>query len=65
MQNIAGNKMLAHLDRIVGEHKPITADIFLNNFCNNRCPYCTYGRWELAEKVFLVSKARHKVFVSW
>jgi MoaA/NifB/PqqE/SkfB family radical SAM enzyme len=47
MQNIAGNKMLAHLDRIVGEHKPITADIFLNNFCNNRCPYCTYGRWEL------------------
>ena len=45
MQNIAGNKMLAHLDRIVGEHKPITADIFLNNFCNNRCPYCTYGRW--------------------
>ena len=47
MQNIAGNKMFAHLDRIVGEHKPITADIFLNNFCNNRCPYCTYGRWEL------------------
>ena len=38
--NIMGNKMLAHLDRIVGEHKPITADIFLNNFCNNRCPYC-------------------------
>ena len=47
MQNIAGNKMLAHVGRIVGEHKPITADIFLNNFCNNRCPYCTYGRWEL------------------
>lgn len=47
MQNIAGNKMFAHLYRIVGEHKPITADIFLNNFCNNRCPYCTYGRWEL------------------
>lgn len=47
MQNIAGNKMFSHLDRIVGEHKPITADIFLNNFCNNRCPYCTYGRWEL------------------
>ena len=34
MQNIAGNKMLAHVGRIVGEHKPITADIFLNNFCN-------------------------------
>ncbi|MDO4648572.1 MAG: radical SAM protein [Eubacteriales bacterium] len=47
MTNIAGDKMLGHIDRVVGEHKPITADIFLTNYCNNKCPYCTYGRWEL------------------
>lgn len=39
--------MLAHVSRIIGEHKPITADIFLTNYCNNKCPYCTYRRWEL------------------
>lgn len=39
--------MLSHIDRIAGEKKPITADIFLTNYCNNRCPYCTYGRWTL------------------
>ena len=47
MNNITGDKMLAHIDRVFGEHKPITADVFLNNFCNNKCPYCTYRRWEL------------------
>lgn len=47
MNNITGTKMLHHLDRIFGDHKPITADIFLNNYCNNMCPYCTYRRWEL------------------
>lgn len=46
-KNITGEKMLSHIDRIAGEKKPITADIFLTNYCNNRCPYCTYGRWEL------------------
>ncbi|MCD7981688.1 MAG: radical SAM protein [Clostridiales bacterium] len=45
--NIAEDKMLCHLDRVVGEHKPITADVFLTNYCNNKCPYCTYRRWEL------------------
>nr|DAI33811.1 MAG TPA: tungsten cofactor oxidoreductase radical SAM maturase [Caudoviricetes sp.] len=49
MPNIAGNKMLKHLDRITGKHLPITADIFLTNYCNNNCPYCTYKRWELDE----------------
>jgi len=47
MSSIAGDKMFSHLDRIVGEQKPITADIFLTNYCNNKCPYCTYRRWEL------------------
>lgn len=44
--NITGDKMFAHIDRVFGEHKPITADIFLDNYCNNNCPYCTYKRWE-------------------
>ena len=46
MNNITGTKMLAHIDRIFNDNKPITADIFLNNYCNNYCPYCTYRRWE-------------------
>ena len=46
MTNISDDKILAHLDRILGDRKPITADIFLNNYCNNKCPYCTYRRWE-------------------
>lgn len=45
--NITGDKMLGYLDRIAGKHKPITADIFLTNYCNNNCPYCTYRRWDL------------------
>ena len=47
MKAITGNKILAHMDRVLGEHKPITADVFLNNYCNNNCPYCAYKRWEL------------------
>lgn len=44
--SISSDKMFCHIDRLVN-HKPITADVFLTNFCNNKCPYCTYGRWEL------------------
>lgn len=47
MQGIAGDKMLSHISRVAGDFRPITADIFLNNYCNNACPYCTYKRWEL------------------
>ena len=46
---ISANKILAHLDRVLGDQRPITADVFLNNYCNNNCPYCTYKRWELDE----------------
>ena len=46
MYNISSHKMMAHVDRILGDHRPITADVFLTNYCNNRCPYCTYGRWK-------------------
>lgn len=45
--NISGEKMLCHIKRVAGDFRPITADIFLTNFCNNHCPYCTYRRWKL------------------
>lgn len=44
---ITGNKMFAHLDRVLHDKRPITADIFLTNYCNNDCGYCTYKRWEI------------------
>ena len=34
------------MDRVLGDHRPITADVFLNNYCNNDCKYCAYKRWE-------------------
>lgn len=46
--NITNNKIFKHLDRVIcKDYRPITADIFLTNYCNNKCPYCTYRRWEL------------------
>ena len=44
--SITGNKILSHIDRVLNHPIPITADIFLNNYCNNNCPYCTYKRWD-------------------
>lgn len=57
MQGIAGDKMLSHLDRVAGDRRPITADIFLTNYCNNRCPYCTYGRWDLDSGAYSMAYA--------
>lgn len=48
MSYITGSKLIQHC---FFDYKPITADIFLTNFCNNRCPYCTYGRWDLESKL--------------
>ena len=42
--NISGNKMLFHCESIANR-TPITADVFLDDYCNNRCPYCTYARY--------------------
>lgn len=47
MQNITANKLLQYPERIAGDFRPITADIFLTNYCNNKCSWCTYNRWEL------------------
>lgn len=30
------------MDRVSGEQKPITAELFLTNFCNHRCGYCRF-----------------------
>jgi MoaA/NifB/PqqE/SkfB family radical SAM enzyme len=46
MRNITANKLLQYPERIAGDFRPITADVFLTNFCNNRCSWCTYNRWE-------------------
>ena len=43
---ISKSKLLANLDRVTGERLPITADVFLTNYCNNHCSWCTYGRWQ-------------------
>lgn len=48
-RNITSNKLMYNLDRVQGNRAPITADIFINNYCNNLCPYCTYRRWEHEE----------------
>lgn len=52
MENIMGDKMFSHIKRALHDQRPITADIFLTNYCNNKCPYCTYGRWELDAQVY-------------
>lgn len=39
---ISENKILAHLAR---GKKPVTADVFITDYCNNKCPYCTYERY--------------------
>lgn len=45
-ENISTSKLFRHLDRVAGDFRPITADIYLNNFCNNRCSWCVFNRWE-------------------
>lgn len=40
---ITDNKLLYHIDRLAGNKEPITAEIFLTNYCNNRCSYCRYN----------------------
>ena len=42
--NILADKILYNMDSIVNG-TPVTADWFLNDFCNNRCSYCSYVRY--------------------
>lgn len=55
MQAINDSKLLYHLDRVKGDFRPITADVFLTNYCNNKCSWCTYNRWEIDESSYGVS----------
>lgn len=43
---IESNKLLYNLENVI-VGKPITADLFLTNYCNNKCKYCTYNRWNI------------------
>lgn len=40
------NKLIYNLENVIA-NKPITADLFLTNYCNNKCKYCTYNRWDI------------------
>ena len=40
---IQENKLIYNYENLV-RGKPITADIFLTNYCNNKCVYCRYAR---------------------
>ena len=62
MENIAGDKMFDHVERALNDRRPITADIFLTNYCNNKCPYCTYRRWELETGAYSM---RYEEFVEY
>lgn len=42
MAYITSSKLIHHMDRVLGEKKPITAELFLTNFCNHRCGYCRF-----------------------
>lgn len=52
---ISNNKIIYNLDNIVSR-KPITADIFLNSACNNKCPYCTYARYKQRSSTYMTFK---------
>lgn len=49
---ISNNKMIYNLENILSR-KPITADIFLNSACNNKCPYCTYARYKQRSSTYM------------
>lgn len=40
---IRNNKLSSFIERIEGNRRPITADIFLTNYCNLACSYCRYA----------------------
>lgn len=62
--NINSSKLMFHPGRVAGDHRPITADIFLNNYCNNKCPYCVYRRWKLGEGAHAMTAKDFKRYAS-
>lgn len=53
---ISNNKILYNIENIMSR-KPITADIFLNSACNNKCPYCTYARYKQRSSSYMTFEA--------
>lgn len=49
---ISNNKLIYNVENIMSR-KPITADIFLNSACNNKCPYCTYARYKQRDSSYM------------
>lgn len=39
---IRNDKLQGFVERVNGSRRPITADIFLTEYCNNSCEYCRY-----------------------
>ena len=52
---ISNNKLIYNVENIMSR-KPITADIFLNSACNNKCPYCTYARYKQRSSSYMTFK---------
>ena len=40
---IDSNKLSGFIERVEGDHRPVTADVFLTDFCNNHCRYCRFS----------------------
>lgn len=40
---IDANKLSGFIERVEGDHRPVTADIFLTDYCNNHCGYCRFA----------------------
>lgn len=53
---ISNNKILYSIENVISR-KPITADIFLNSACNNKCPYCTYARYKQRGSSYMTFEA--------
>ena len=41
--NVAPDKLIYNLDKVL-DKTPITVNWFINDVCNNKCGYCSYGR---------------------
>ena len=40
---IRKNKLSGYVERLRGDFRPITADVFLTDYCNAKCGYCRYN----------------------
>lgn len=57
---IRNNKLSHYIDRVMYDRRPITADIFLTDYCNNKCVYCRYAHTRSSK---YISFAKFKEYV--